>query len=208
MDYNFAELPAAWQGFLQACQSCRACELYKSRTEVVVFRGALEAPLMIIGEGPGREEDRLGKPFVGRSGRLLDDALAALEFSEADYHIANTVKCRPPQNRTPSEEEAKACRRLLNAQFVLVRPRLILLCGATAYRNFFGESSSISKIRGQWIEKGGLLFMPTFHPAYILRNMRMRGALWEDLLKLRRKMEELQLISPMRHPVDAYLPGE
>lgn len=123
---TFEDLPTAWQGFLQACNSCKNCDLHQSRDQVVVYRGSLAAPLMIIGEGPGREEDKLGKPFVGRSGRLLDDALLALEFSEEDFHICNIVKCRPPENRTPTEEEAKACRRLLNAQFALVKPRVIL----------------------------------------------------------------------------------
>lgn len=191
---NFQDLPYEWQGFLQACNSCENCDLYKTRTNVVVYRGAFDAPFMIIGEGPGRNEDEQGLPFVGRSGRLLDDALTAQGFSEKDFHICNIVKCRPPENRAPSEEEAMACRRLLNAQFALVKPKVIMLSGATAYRYFTGGKEAISKVRGQWIEAKGYYIMPTFHPAYILRNMSKRDELWSDLAQVRKKLEELDLI--------------
>ncbi len=194
---SFQDLPTAWQGFLQACNSCKNCDLYQSRDQVVVYRGSLNAPLMIIGEGPGREEDRQGRPFVGRSGRLLDDALLALEFTEADFHICNIVKCRPPENRVPTEEEAKACRRLLNAQFALVKPRVILLCGSTAYKYFTGGKEPISRVRGQWIEQKSFYIMPTFHPAYILRNMSKRDELWADLLAVQAKLEALGLKAPL-----------
>ena len=140
---SFAELPEAWQGFIQACNSCRECPLGEQRQNVVVYRGALDAPFMIIGEGPGKEEDRLGIPFVGRSGRLLDSLLEALEFTEDDYHIGNIVKCRPPGNRNPSREEAEACKRLLAAQFKLVKPRVILLSGKVAYQYFTGHDDPI-----------------------------------------------------------------
>lgn len=197
---QFSELPHAWQGFFQACASCTACDLSKSRSQVVIYRGALQAPLLIIGEGPGREEDRLGQPFVGRSGHLLDAALRALEFPEDSYHICNIVKCRPPENRTPLPEEAAACRKFLNAQFQLVKPSVILLMGSPAYRYFTGRSDPISRVRGVWIEKGGYDILPTFHPAYILRNQRMRDVFWEDFRKLREKMEERQLLQPLAYP--------
>lgn len=200
--FDFASLPQEWQGFLQACNSCRACELAQSRTQVVVYRGSLTAPLMIIGEGPGREEDLQGLPFVGRSGRLLDDALRALEFGEEDFHIANIVKCRPPENRVPTEEEALACRRLLGAQFALVKPKLILLLGATAFRYFTGRTEPISRARGVFLESKGCSVMPSFHPAYILRNMSKRPELLADLAACRARLEELGLIGPMRHPLD------
>lgn len=201
---SFQDLPTAWQGFLQACNSCKNCDLYQSRNQVVVYRGSLNAPLMIIGEGPGREEDRQGRPFVGRSGRLLDDALLALEFTEADFHICNIVKCRPPENRVPTEEEAKACRRLLNAQFALVKPRLILLCGSTAYKYFTGGKEPISRVRGQWIEQKSFYIMPTFHPAYILRNMSKRDELWADLLAVQAKLEALGLKAPLSQPLSEH----
>lgn len=199
---EFSALPEAWQGFLQACNSCKECDLWKSRTRVVVYRGSLQAPLMIIGEGPGREEDLQGLPFVGRSGRLLDDAMRALEFREEDYHIGNIVKCRPPENRTPTEEEAVACRRLLAAQFKLVNPKVVILCGATAYRYFTGLKDPITKVRGRFIESKGIFVLPSFHPAYILRNMSKRDELWHDLGLARQKLEELGLIRPMVHPLE------
>lgn len=197
---EFSELPREWQGFLQACNSCKECPLHASRSQVVVYRGALSAPLMIIGEGPGREEDKQGKPFVGRSGRLLDYALSALEIPEEKFHIGNIVKCRPPENRAPSEEEAKACRRLLNAQFHLVSPRVVLLAGATAAHYFTGIKEPISKMRGKWIESKGIYVMPTFHPAYILRNMSKRDELFADVLAARDKCVELGLMEPMKRP--------
>ncbi len=199
--YQFYDLPMEWQGFLQACNSCTNCELYKERKQVVVFRGGIKASFMIIGEGPGRQEDEQGLPFVGRSGHLLTDALTAREFTEEDYHICNIVKCRPPGNRTPTEDEAVACRRLLNAQFALVKPKIIMLSGATAFRYFTGSADPISKVRGVWIESKGYYIMPTFHPAYILRNMSKRDLLWHDLLMVRKKLEEFKLIAPMENPI-------
>ncbi len=198
---DFYQLPKEWQGFLQACQACTACDLYKTRTNVVVYRGNLNAELILIGEGPGADEDRLGKPFVGRSGKLLNSLLQAQEFGEKDYHICNIVKCRPPGNRVPTMDEAKACRRLLTAQFSLVKPRVIVLIGATAYKYFTGREDAISKVRGQWIEKGDYFIMPTFHPAYLLRNPNKRLEMWQDFAAVRQKMEEMDLIEPMQKPL-------
>lgn len=190
---------AAWQHFLQECTQCRNCQLSQTRQQVVVWRGAEQAPLMLIGEGPGAEEDEKGKPFVGAAGRLLDLLLTASGLEPETFHICNIVKCRPPQNRVPTPEEAKACKPLLAKQFRLARPRIIVLLGATAYKYFTGSSDGISKIRGQWIEKNGYLIMPTFHPAYILRNNLERGKLWEDISKVRLKMEELGYLEPLIH---------
>ncbi|NLJ94481.1 MAG: uracil-DNA glycosylase [Clostridiaceae bacterium] len=197
---DFYELPKAWQGFLQACQSCKECELFQTRNQVVVFRGNLEANLMLIGEGPGAEEDRLGKPFVGRSGKLLDSLLTAQEFTENDYHICNIVKCRPPGNRAPTPDEANACKKLLAAQFSLVKPKIIVLIGATAYKYFTNTNSPISQVRGQWIKKGDYHIMPTFHPAYLLRNPKKRIDMWQDFVMVREKMEDLDLIREKSKP--------
>lgn len=199
---TFHDLPQEWQGFLQACQSCKNCELHKTRQNVVVFRGGLNAKLMLIGEGPGADEDRQGRPFVGRSGKLLDSLLEAQEFTNEDYHICNIVKCRPPQNRVPTEEEANACKRLLSAQFTLVKPKIIVLVGATAYKYFTNLNDPISKVRGQWIERGEYFILPTFHPAYLLRNPSKRSDLWQDFKTVRSKMEELNLIKPMSQPFE------
>lgn len=200
---NFQDLPQAWQGFLQACQSCKNCELYQTRDNIVIYRGSLTAPLMLIGEGPGAEEDRQGIPFVGRSGKLLDSLLQAQEFTAQDFHICNIVKCRPPGNRVPTEEEAQACKRLLSAQFTLVKPKVIVLVGATAYKYFTNLNDPISKVRGQWIENSGYYIMPTFHPAYLLRNPSKRLEMWDDFKKVRTKLEELNLIQPMQQPFES-----
>lgn len=180
----------AFRLFAEDCQQCRNCPLGATRRQAVVWRGAKQAPLMFIGEGPGAEEDERGQPFVGAAGRLLDLLLTASGLEPDIFHICNIVKCRPPDNRVPTPEEAKACKPLLAHQFRLVRPKIIVLLGATAYKYFTGSTEGISKVRGRWIEKNGSLILPTFHPAYILRNNNERIRLWEDIMLVRAKMEE------------------
>lgn len=187
----------AWQGFVDSCLSCRECALSETRTNVVIWRGGRSAPLMIVGEGPGANEDRLGVPFVGRSGRLLDSLLQSFEITENDYHICNVVKCRPPSNRDPLPEEVASCKRLLAAQIRLVRPRVFLLLGSVAYRYFTGRDEGITKVRGRWIETNDYFVMPTYHPAYVLRNGSKRGELWQDMAAVRDKLTELGLKEPL-----------
>lgn len=186
-----------WQGFVQKCAACRSCSLCETRQNVVVSRGALTAPLVLIGEGPGAEEDAQGLPFVGRSGKLLNFLLQAQGLSEADYHICNIVKCRPPENRKPSRDEAASCRPLLEEQLAFVNARVVVLLGATAFNYFCGNEDPITKARGRFIEKDGLLLLPTFHPAYILRNNNMKIHLWNDIEQVRKKMEALGLLEPL-----------
>ncbi|MDO5734224.1 MAG: uracil-DNA glycosylase [Eubacteriales bacterium] len=195
-----SELSPSWSSFVSTCRSCTACPLAESRNNVVVFRGSTKAPLLILGEGPGRDEDLQGYPFCGRSGRLLDAALRALEFKADDIHVANMVKCRPPGNRAPTPGELEACRPLLREQFKLLQPKIILLLGNTAFQNFTGIKSGITKARGSWLESDGILLLPSFHPAYILRDPRRKPELFADLLTVRQKLEELALIEPMRQP--------
>lgn len=187
-----------WQDFVDRCKRCRSCELAESRQHVVIWRGGIRAPLMILGEGPGAEEDRLGIPFVGRSGKLLDLLLTAFAFREEDYHICNIVKCRPPGNRVPTREEAAGCRPLLKEQMQLVRPSVYLLMGATAYRYFTGSEEGISKARGVWTVSNDCHVMPTFHPAYVLRDPSKKTLLWQDFASVRHKLEELGLLAPLR----------
>jgi len=191
-----------WSDFLSSCANCRECALSENRKNVVVYRGSVRAPLMFIGEGPGAQEDEQGLPFVGAAGKLLDLLVTAFDFPGDSYHICNIVKCRPPENRAPYPEESKACKRLLALQFKFVKPKIIVLLGATAYKNFTGSTEGITKIRGEWIEKSGYLIMPTVHPAYILRNNTQRILLWQDLEKVRLKMEELSLIPPLSYAPD------
>ncbi len=180
------------------CHQCQRCDLAPTRTHVVVSRGNPNASIMIIGEGPGQQEDEQGKPFVGRSGQLLDQILAAVRLdTEQDVYICNAVKCRPPGNRTPTTNEVAACKGYLLEQIRLMDPKIILLTGATAMKGLTGEKRGISKIRGQWIEWQGRLCMPIFHPAYLLRNpSRQKGSpkwlMWQDIRTVKAKLEELR----------------
>lgn len=188
-----------WSQFAETCKSCTDCGLAATRKNVVIYRGSVRAPLMIIGEGPGEQEDETGIPFVGAAGKLLDLLLEAFGITSEYYHICNIVKCRPPGNRAPSKEEAAACRKHFALQFRFVKPSVILLLGSTAYRNFTGSEEGITKVRGSWIEKNGYYIMPTVHPAYILRNNNARVDMWNDLEMVRKKMQELELIPPLEN---------
>ncbi len=172
-------LPAcspALAGLEADCAACRRCPLAEARQHVVISRGNPAARLMLIGEGPGAEEDASGLPFVGRSGRLLDELLAAAGLDrERDLYICNVVKCRPPQNRKPTAAEMAACRPWLDRQIAAVDPPLILLVGASALEAVLGIRGGISRLRGQWWpgegrQLEGRWLMPLFHPSYLLRN--------------------------------------
>lgn len=179
------------------CHQCQRCDLAPTRTHVVVSRGNPQASIMIIGEGPGQQEDEQGKPFVGRSGQLLDKILASVRLdNEQDVYICNAVKCRPPGNRTPTTHEVAACKGYLLEQIRLMDPKIILLTGATAMKGLTGEKRGITKIHGQWIEWQGRLCMPIFHPAYLLRNAsRQKGSpkwlMWQDIQTVKAKLDEL-----------------
>jgi uracil-DNA glycosylase len=176
---------------------CVRCPLAETRTKVVVERGNPQADILIIGEAPGQDEDEQGLPFVGKSGQLLDKILDSVQLTEQDVYICNIVKCRPPQNRVPTSEEAKACKPYLLEQIRLVEPKIILLTGATAVKGITGDKSAISKIRGEWIEWQGHWVMPIFHPAYLLRNQsREPGSpkwlMWQDIQKVKAKYLEIR----------------
>ncbi|WP_159785541.1 uracil-DNA glycosylase [Sodalinema gerasimenkoae] len=179
------------------CQSCQRCGLASTRTQAVVSRGNPQAPVVIIGEGPGQQEDEQGLPFVGRSGELLENILASVNFdTEKDVYICNVVKCRPPGNRNPTPQEIEACKPYLLEQIRLVDPKVILMTGAVAVKTLLQEKRGITKIRGQWFEWENRLCMPIFHPAYLLRNpSREKGKpkwlTWQDIQAVRAKVEEL-----------------
>lgn len=186
-----------WPDFVEECKQCQSCELSQTRKNVVIYRGAVEAPLMIVGEGPGASEDEQGVPFVGQAGRLLNLLFEGYGFTPEDYHICNVVKCRPPENRVPTPAEAKSCMPLLAKQVRFVKPKVIVLMGKTAYKYFTGSDDAIGKVRGQFFEKNNYLIFPTFHPAYILRNNNHRMTLWQDIGRVREKMEALNLIDSL-----------
>lgn len=162
---------------------CRACPLGDTRIRFVFGEGAARAELMFIGEGPGREEDLQGRPFVGKAGELLDRMIEAIGLQRSEVYIANVVKCRPPDNRTPTEAEARQCLGYLRRQIELVQPKVLVTLGATPLRELLGVTTGITRIRGQWQRFGELPVMPTFHPAYVLRQytQEVRRSVWEDL---------------------------
>ncbi len=181
------------------CSVCQRCELGATRTHAVISRGNPAAKIMIIGEGPGENEDLSGQPFVGKAGQLLDKILASVRLTEDDVFICNIVKCRPPDNRKPSRDEMNACRPYLMEQIRLVDPRIVILAGASAIEGLFNEKSvGITKIRGQWREWEGRDCMPMFHPSYLLRNpSKEKGSpkwlMWQDIQAVRRKFDEIKV---------------
>ncbi|MBF2080458.1 MAG: uracil-DNA glycosylase [Synechococcales cyanobacterium T60_A2020_003] len=179
------------------CNQCQRCDLGATRTHAVVGRGNPQAPIMIVGEGPGQNEDETGLPFVGKAGQLLDKILESVQLTTDDVFICNIVKCRPPGNRTPTQTEMDACRPYLIEQIRMVDPKIILLTGASSVKGLIGDKRGITKIRGQWLEWENRLCMPIFHPAYLLRNQsREKGSpkwlMWQDIQVVRAKLDELR----------------
>ena len=193
----------SWELLRADCKNCMRCDLGKTRRNLVFGVGNESARVMFVGEGPGATEDEQGLPFVGQAGRLLQLLLDAQGFSTKDFHIANVVKCRPPENRVPTDAEAAACKKLLGTQILLCKPKIIVLLGKTAYTLFTGDKNAkMTQIRGAFIEKNGYLILPTFHPAYILRNNNERVKLWKDIEMVRRKAEEMGLMEPLSSAPD------
>lgn len=181
----------SWDKLRDDIDGCRQCALCETRTNAVIGRGCMEARVLFIGEGPGESEDLQGLPFVGRAGKLLDLALLGLEFPDASYYIANIVKCRPPGNRAPTDDEAAACLPYLRRQTRLIAPKILVCLGAVALKHIIGPEHKITQIRGEWFERKGLLIMPTFHPAALLRDDGKKAFMWMDIKKARAKYDEI-----------------
>jgi uracil-DNA glycosylase family 4 len=171
---------------------CTRCKLHEGRTNIVFGVGSPGADLMFVGEGPGEQEDLRGEPFVGRAGQKLDEMIKAIGFRRADVYIANIVKCRPPGNRDPEGDEIEACSRFLAAQIAAIRPRVIVTLGGPASKTLLGTTVGITRLRGTWQSYRGVPVMPTFHPAYLLRNYtkQTRTQIWEDLQAARARCQE------------------
>ncbi len=182
-----------WELFHLQVQQCALCPLYQGIRHKVPGQGDEHAPLMFIGEGPGQVEDEEGLAFVGPAGQLLTKMLSAIDLPRDRVYIGNIVKCRPPQNRVPTEEEAAACRIHLRNQTALIRPRVIVLLGSTAAKNILGPETRITRDRGRWIERKGVWIMPTYHPSALLRDPAKKREAWEDMQSLRAKLMELGL---------------
>lgn len=181
-----------WKELQENCLACRKCGLCETRHNVVFGVGNPEAKVLFVGEGPGENEDLQGEPFVGRGGQLLDKMLAAVDLDRrTNVYIANIVKCRPPQNRDPLPEEQEACIGWLRNQFALIRPKIIVCLGRIAAMKMIKPDIKITKEHGVFVEKNGVLMMPTLHPAALLRTPAQKPAAFEDFLKLREKIDEL-----------------
>jgi uracil-DNA glycosylase family 4 len=163
---------------------CTRCKLSKGRTKIVFGTGNPNAELMFVGEGPGRDEDLSGEPFVGRAGKLLTDMIKAMGLQREDVYIANIVKCRPPENRQPEHDEVEACSPFLMRQIDVIKPKVICTLGNTPTQTLLQTTQGISKFRGEWFEFRNTKLLPTYHPAYLLRNPAAKTDVWKDLQKV------------------------
>ena len=170
-----------WEELEQACKNCTKCKLCSNRKNVVIGKGNKNANIMLIGEGPGADEDVQGIPFVGKAGQLMDKAFQAIGIQKEEIYIANIVKCRPPNNRNPEYEEADLCKEYLESQIKLVNPQIIVLLGSVALKNILGKEYGITASRGKWFEKDGIKILPTFHPAALLRDEDKKIDFFKDL---------------------------
>ena len=176
----------------QEVNQCTKCILSKTRTNVVFGEGSQNAKIMCIGEGPGYYEDQQGRPFVGKSGQLLDKILDVCGFNRKEHvFIGNIVKCRPPNNRDPLPEERESCLPYLYKQIEMIEPKIIILLGATALKGLIDPNAKITKVRGEWLNWNDRLVMPTFHPSALLRNEKLKRSAWEDFKKVVAKYREI-----------------
>ncbi|MEQ9560907.1 MAG: uracil-DNA glycosylase [Woeseiaceae bacterium] len=179
---------AGWPELRQKVAACTLCALHQGRTQTVFGVGNENADWMIIGEAPGAEEDRRGEPFVGRAGKLLDEMLRAIGLERGEVFIANILKCRPPNNRDPSQEEADKCRHYLDRQIALVNPRIVVAVGRIAAHQLLGTDAPLGQLRGKVhsLRDGSMPLVVTYHPAYLLRTPSQKSKAWEDLCMARR----------------------
>lgn len=175
----------------QEALCCHRCRLRGECKQVVFGDGNPQTKIMLIGEGPGKDEDQAGIPFVGRAGQLLNKILAAAEIERNEAYIGNVVKCRPPGNRLPNPDEVKACRNFLEAQIRLIKPDIIVCLGALASQTVIDARARIGQVRGKWLVRNGIKIMATYHPAALLRNESYKRPVWEDFKQIRDELKKL-----------------
>lgn len=180
-----------WEALREKCLQCRNCPLAETRTNVVFGDGSTTAEILLVGEGPGQHEDEQGIPFVGRAGQLLDDMLEMVGLDRTKVYIANTVKCRPPQNRDPLNVEMAACAQWLERQQALLQPKIIVCLGRIAAKELIKDDFRITKEHGQWFQRGDALMTAIYHPAALLRDPMKRPETFEDLKEIQRKAREV-----------------
>ncbi|MFQ8785667.1 MAG: uracil-DNA glycosylase [Clostridia bacterium] len=180
-----------WEELEEVVKQCRKCRLCETRKNVVFGVGNREANIMFIGEGPGADEDAQGEPFVGKAGKLMNMAFDMLGIKREEVYIANIVKCRPPNNRNPQDDEAENCLDYLRNQVILVKPKIIVLLGSVALKNVLGKEYGITASRGKWLERKGILYMPTWHPAALLRDENKKIDFIKDLKQVIKRYNEI-----------------
>ena len=180
-----------WDELEAQCYNCKNCELCKTRTNVVFGVGPRDADVLFVGEGPGEQEDLQGEPFVGAAGKLLDDMLSIIDLGRHNCYIANIVKCRPPKNRDPHDDEQDACIRYLRNQVALIRPKIIVCLGRVAAKRLINPEYRITREHGQWICSNGVWMTAIYHPSALLRDLSKRPETFEDLLEIRNKCKEV-----------------
>ncbi len=180
-----------WEELEEVVKQCRKCRLCENRKNVVFGVGNREADIMFIGEGPGADEDAQGEPFVGKAGKLMNMAFDMLGIKREEVYIANIVKCRPPNNRNPQDDEAENCLDYLRNQVILVKPKIIVLLGSVALKNILGKEYGITASRGKWLERKGILYMPTWHPAALLRDENKKIDFIKDLKQVIKRYNEI-----------------
>ncbi len=181
-----------WTELEKACRGCTGCRLSETRHNVVIGRGSRTAPVMFVGEGPGEQEDLTGQPFVGAAGQLLDKYLEAAGISMDDVYIANIVKCRPPENRNPRDDEEEACIDFLRAQVKLIRPKLIVCLGKVAASKLMKQDYPITREHGTLIKKGSFSMIALYHPAAILRDPSKKEDMYRDMKRVRAFLDDIK----------------
>lgn len=190
----------AWAELENKVTNCTRCDLCSSRKNPVFGQGNKEASLVLVGEGPGAEEDERGEAFVGKAGKLLTQILSSVKIKREDVFITNVVKCRPPENRNPAPDEMMACSPFLEAQLALLNPKIVLCLGNTPTRWLLRTSEGITALRGSWFQWRGIHLLPMFHPSFLLRNeSRKKGSpkelTWRDITMVRQKLDEIAISS-------------
>ena len=180
-----------WEALELACSTCKKCGLCQTRNHVVFGVGPKDADIMFIGEGPGEQEDLIGEPFVGAAGKLLDDMLSIIDLNRDNVYIANIVKCRPPRNRDPQEEEQEACIGYLREQVRLIQPKIIVCLGRIAATRLIRPDLRITREHGLWTQRGGIWFTAMYHPSALLRDVGKRPETFDDLMMLRKKIQSV-----------------
>ncbi len=177
-------------GLKQELEGCTRCKLADNRTTLVLGEGSLDAKLVFVGEAPGRDEDVSGRPFVGRAGKLLTKIIQAMGLRREDVYIMNIVKCRPPENRNPAEDEISQCEPFMLRQIQIIKPKIICTLGTFSSQQLLGTKTPISKLRGKFHNYHGVKLMPTFHPAFLLRNASKKREVWEDMQMIMKEYGE------------------